>query len=100
MAELNPCTRCNGSGTEPAQPGMDAIRAYMTATGWKPDPYLGTAGEMWHRDGWPHGIGVCFEGEPGSLECRSVITRLSWAEGRGEPEIAAAILAGPGAPAP
>lgn len=91
---LNPCSRCNGSGTEPEQPGMDQIRAYMKATGWEPDPYHGTAGEIWHREGSPPGIGVCFDGEPGSLECRSVITRLSWAEDRGEPEITADIVAG------
>lgn len=72
---------------------MDQIRAYMTATGWGPRP-PGPAGEMWHREDWPHGIAVAFEGEPGSLECRSVITRLSWAEDRGEPEITADIMAG------
>jgi len=92
---LNPCKRCNGSGTEPEQPGMAAIRAYMTATGWEADPFPGTAGEIWHRTGAPHGIAVSFGGEPGSLECRSVIKRLAWAEGRGEPEIAAAIMALP-----
>lgn len=71
---------------------MDAIRAYMTATGWKPDPYPGEVGTLWHREGWPHAIGVFSGGEPGGMECRSVIKRLSWAEGRGEPEICTAIL--------
>ena len=87
-----PCEHCGGTGIEPPEPGMDAIRAYMTATGWKPDPFPGTTGEIWHRYGAPHGIGVTFSGEPGSFECRSVIKRLSWAESRGEPEICAAIL--------
>ena len=92
MSDLRPCTRCNGSGTEPEQPGMAAIRAYMTAKGWEPDPFRGSAGAIWHLDGYPLEIGVFFEGEPGSLECRSVIKRLGWAEGRGEPEITAAII--------
>lgn len=93
MPDPNPCTRRNGSGTEPEQPGMDAIRAYLTATGWWPGPFPGNVGEIWHHDGYPAGIGVCYEGKPGSLEGRSVIRRLSWAEGRGEPEITAGIVA-------
>lgn len=78
-------------------PGMAAIRAYMTAKGWKPDP-PGKIGELWRLDSYPHAIGVMFEGEPGSLECRSaiqrlgVIQRLARAEQRPETELRADIM--------
>ena len=74
---MNPCTRCNGSGTEPRQPSADEIRAYMTATGWAPKDAGGTAGAIWKHPLHGDGIAVAHEMEPGSPEWRSVVRRLA-----------------------
>ncbi|HUY46067.1 MAG TPA: hypothetical protein VMV92_10120 [Streptosporangiaceae bacterium] len=74
---MNPCSRCNGSGTEPRQPSGDEVRAYMRATGWAPKDAGGPAGVLWLHADHEYGIVVAHEMEPGSLEMRSVIERLA-----------------------
>lgn len=90
---LSPCTRCNGSGTEPRQPSADEIRAYMRATGWEPKDAGGSLGTIWKHPDHEQGVGVFHETETGSREWSGLIGRLADREGRSRDAVISAVNA-------